>query len=107
MPPQASQLAGSAVTYSATATGGVNVRYKWKFGDGTPETGWATSPAVVHTFTGPGIYFVTLTVTDDLGVPNVQRSCRPSICAPRLTPRGNPRTSPTRRAPAATRASGS
>ncbi len=79
---QASQLAGGAVSYSATATGGFNVRYKWQFGDGTPETGWATSPAVVHTFTGPGIYFVTLTVTDDLGVPNVQRFVQTIHLAP-------------------------
>lgn len=82
MPPQTSQLAGSAVTYTATATGGVNVRYKWEFGDGTPETAYAPSPSVVHTFTGPGINFVTLTVTDDLGVPAVQRFVQTIHLAP-------------------------
>jgi YVTN family beta-propeller protein len=73
MPPQTSQLADSAVTYTAGAHGGVNVRYKWEFGDGSPETAYAPTPSTVHTFTSPGIYFVTLTVTDDLGVPAIQR----------------------------------
>jgi YVTN family beta-propeller protein len=82
MPPQSSRLAGSAVSYTATATGGVNVVYKWEFGDGTPETAPAASPTVEHTFTGPGIYSVTLTVTDDLGVPNVQRFVQTIHLAP-------------------------
>ena len=82
LPPQTSQLAGSPVSYSATATGGVNVVYKWQFGDGTPETARTPSPSVVHTFTGPGIYFVTLTVTDDLGVPNIQRFVQTIHLAP-------------------------
>ncbi|GAB4549144.1 MAG: hypothetical protein Kow0063_44020 [Anaerolineae bacterium] len=37
------------------------VGYEWNFGDG----GTASGPVVVHTYTSPGIYNVTLTVTND------------------------------------------
>jgi YVTN family beta-propeller protein len=73
MPPQVSRLAGSAVTYAATATGGVNVRYKWQFGDGTPETAPSESASVEHVFGSPGVYFVTLTVMDDVASPFIQQ----------------------------------
>ncbi|HUQ52655.1 MAG TPA: galactose oxidase-like domain-containing protein, partial [Gammaproteobacteria bacterium] len=66
MPPQVSKLAGSTVGYAATATGGVNVTYKWQFGDGSPETAESASPSIDHVFSAPGIYFVTLTVSDDV-----------------------------------------
>jgi len=84
MPAQSSQLSGSAVGYTATAHGGVNARYKWEFGDGSPETAYATSPSTVHTFTSPGIYFVTLTVTDDLGAPAIQRFVQTIHLAPTM-----------------------
>jgi YVTN family beta-propeller protein len=73
MQPQVSQLAGATVTYTAAATGGVNVRYKWQFGDGTPETAPSDSASVDHAFGAPGIYFVTLTVTDDVATPFIQQ----------------------------------
>ena len=74
MPPQLPRLAGGGVTYTATVSGGFNVRYKWQFGDGTPETALADSPSATHVYTAPGIYFVTLTVTDDVvGAPLVQQ----------------------------------
>ena len=66
MPPQVSRLDGSSVSYTAPSHGGSNVRYKWQFGDGTPETAFSSSPSVTHAYSGPGIYFVTLTVTDDV-----------------------------------------
>ncbi len=71
--PQISRLAGSVVTYTAVATGGVNVRYKWQFGDGTPETAPSDSASIDHAFSAPGIYFVTLTVTDDVAAPFIQQ----------------------------------
>ncbi len=36
----------------------------WDFGDGNTITGTLTTP---HTYTGPGVYTVTLTITDDDG----------------------------------------
>src|SRR6185436_367693 len=66
MPPLPSRLANSSVTYTASTHGGVNVRYKWQFGDGTPETPPSSSPSVTHVYTAPGIYFLTLSVTDDV-----------------------------------------
>lgn len=72
MPQQPPRLVATPVTYTASASGGTNVRYKWHFDDGTPETPYSSSASVTHTFTSPGIYFVTLTVNDDLNVPSIQ-----------------------------------
>jgi YVTN family beta-propeller protein len=63
---------GNSITYTATYSGGVNVRFKWDFGDGTPETAFSSSPSVEHTYAQPGLYFVTLTATDDSGQVHVQ-----------------------------------
>ena len=54
-------------TYSASASGGSNLVYKWNFGDGTPETGWSSSSTATHTFASAGTYVVTVSVTDDSG----------------------------------------
>ena len=72
LPPPPRQLVNTQVTYSASAHGGRNVVYKWNFGDGTPETGYSSSPTISHTFTRAGIYYATLTVTDDAAVPSAQ-----------------------------------
>ncbi len=48
---------------SADANGSI-VKYQWDFGDGATVTG---SAAVQHTYTVPGSYAVTLTVTDNDG----------------------------------------
>jgi YVTN family beta-propeller protein len=72
-PFELSPLAGAAVgsgasaTFTASSTGGSNLRYKWNFGDGSPETSFSSSPTINHVFANPGRYLVTLTVTDDTG----------------------------------------
>ncbi len=58
----------TAVSYTASVTNGVNPRFKWLFGDGTPETAYSTSPTMSHVFAQPGIYVVRVTATDDRGV---------------------------------------
>ena len=59
------QATNQPVQFSVTATGGNGVlRYKWLFGDNTPETAFSTSAATSHTFQDPGRYIVTVTVTD-------------------------------------------
>jgi YVTN family beta-propeller protein len=63
------QAVGAAVTYTVAVTGGTNVRYRWDFDDGTPVTGYSTEPTISHSFTRPGIYYVTVTVIDDSGLP--------------------------------------
>jgi YVTN family beta-propeller protein len=60
-------VSGGTATFSASATGS-NVRYKWDFGDGSPPTEWSSSPSAGHTYTQPGLYTVTVTVTDDSGL---------------------------------------
>ena len=58
---------GTSKNFIATATGGHNVRFKWNFGDGSPETDFSSSPTASHVFANPGRYLVTLTATDDTG----------------------------------------
>jgi len=48
----------------STSPNGDIVSYEWDFGDSSTSTGIKTS----HTFTSPGEYTVTLTVTDALGL---------------------------------------
>ena len=59
--------AGMAINLTAQASGGANARFKWSFGDGTPETAWSLSPSITKTFSAPGRYLVTVTATDDTG----------------------------------------
>ncbi len=72
MPAQAPVERGTIASYTASVSGGVNPVFNWNFGDGTPETGFSSSPTIEHTFEEPGIYYVALTVNDDVGVPSIQ-----------------------------------
>lgn len=62
-PPKA---VNTAINYTATATGQGALSYKWVFGDGTPETAPSPNATVTHTYTVPGRYVATVTVTDSL-----------------------------------------
>lgn len=67
-PPLSSPNAYGAVkTFTAVSTGGANPRFKWNFGDGTPETAFSSSASISHTFANPGRYTVVITATDDTG----------------------------------------
>ncbi len=62
---------GSPVNFDASASSdpdsGVSVStYNWNFGDGTTQT--SAAPTVSHTYSQPGAYTVTLTVTNSLGL---------------------------------------
>ena len=55
------------VNFSSAGTGdadGSIVSHNWDFGDGSPD---ATTANASHTYTTPGTYEATLTVTDDFG----------------------------------------
>ncbi|RXA17603.1 PKD domain-containing protein [Methanosarcina sp. MSH10X1] len=52
------------VRFADTGTGGAPASWYWNFGDGTHSTDAKTA---THTFTSPGTYTVTLTVTNDAG----------------------------------------
>ena len=64
----APKATGAALTFNVQSANGINPRYKWNFGDGTPETSWLTTLSISHTYAGPGRYLVTLTATDDTGI---------------------------------------
>ena len=59
-------VSGNSATFSAAASG-TNVRYRWNFGDGSPVTAWSASGSATRTYAAPGIYYVTVDVTDDTG----------------------------------------
>ncbi|HEX5163351.1 MAG TPA: putative Ig domain-containing protein [Steroidobacteraceae bacterium] len=63
LPPATPKLAGTPVSYTASARNGVNVTYSWFFDDGTPATAPSSSPTITHTFANPGIYYVTVTAS--------------------------------------------
>jgi len=45
--------AGSIATFSANATG-LDVMYRWDFGDGTPATAFSSDPNTSHAFVNRG-----------------------------------------------------
>ena len=56
-PPLTCSFSGAA----SFDTDGVITQYRWDFGDGT----FGTDADIVHTYTAPGLYYPTLTVTDN------------------------------------------
>lgn len=65
-------LAGSEIELTANVTGGTDLEFSWDFDDGTPATPFSASSVVRHSFTRPGVYYVTVTAVDAGGLP--QRS---------------------------------
>ena len=59
-------VSGATATFNAVASGD-GVRYRWNFGDGSAPTAWSTSGSATRTFAAPGIYYVTVDVTDATG----------------------------------------
>jgi len=53
----------TTVSFNANVTGDEPLTYAWNFGDGTTGTG----PNATHTYTEPGTYTITLTVTAPTG----------------------------------------
>jgi YVTN family beta-propeller protein len=72
LPATTPTLANTQITYTASAHNGVNTKYKWYFDDGTPETQYSSSPSITHSFTGGGVYFVTVTAVDERDIELVQ-----------------------------------
>jgi YVTN family beta-propeller protein len=66
-PAAAPSVVGSTATFTASATG-VNVRYQWDFGDGSPLSAWSSSGSATHAYANPGVYFVTVIANDDRGI---------------------------------------
>jgi YVTN family beta-propeller protein len=62
------QPSGNVVTFTAATTNAMNPRYKWDFGDGTPETAYSAVATATHTYTQPGRFFVTVTAIDDRNI---------------------------------------
>ena len=70
--PPTSPRSGFAASFSATGSSdpypGATLSYLWNWGDGTPESSGATPQ---HTYSAPGEYTVTLTVSDNYGFKSV------------------------------------
>ncbi len=52
-------VAGSTVTLTASTSGGANLRYRWNFGDGTPDGRHLPRPSATHVYSAAGLYTVT------------------------------------------------
>lgn len=74
-------VAGTTVSLTAQATGGLNPQYRWNFGDGTPDTSFSSFASTTHQFIAPGRYLVTVTVRDDTAR-EVTASYRQAVFAP-------------------------
>jgi YVTN family beta-propeller protein len=57
----------TAITFTASASGGLNPQFKWSFGDGTPDSAFSSTTTVSKTYSAPGRYIVTLTARDSTG----------------------------------------
>jgi YVTN family beta-propeller protein len=68
-PPPAPLLSGGMATYTANVSNGLNARVRWDFDDGSPITDYSTNTTISHTFTRPGVFYVTVTAIDDRGLP--------------------------------------
>ena len=87
--PASVQEPGTALGFDAGAStpaaGGSISGYSWDFGDGSPVASGATAS---HAYSRTGVYNVTLTVTDDLGVTSTETETvivdqpNPSFTAP-------------------------
>jgi PKD repeat protein len=62
---------GTPISFDGSASRPADGRsiadYSWDFGDGSHPKDKGTSTGATHTYTSPGLYAVTLTITDDLG----------------------------------------
>ena len=77
-------MASLTVNFSSagnTHAGGSIAGYLWDFGDGSTST-LANSP---HTYTTPGNYVATVTVTDNLGAKSVN-TVPVAVTAPNIPP---------------------
>jgi len=85
----ASATVGQAVEFNGSGSipgdGGIGF-YGWEFGDGSEEGGEETEE-VIHSYSTPGVYTVTLTVYDDGGFA-YSKSRQISIKAPEEPPSG-------------------
>jgi YVTN family beta-propeller protein len=61
-------LAGATVNFTASASNGMNARYRWFFDDGSATSEWSATANISHTFNSPGIYYVTVSAVDDRGI---------------------------------------
>ncbi|MBL8327360.1 MAG: DUF1929 domain-containing protein [Rubrivivax sp.] len=59
-------MSGSELTVTASATG-VNPRYRVDWGDGSAPTAWSSSASASYRYPHAGLFFVTVSATDDRG----------------------------------------
>ncbi len=57
---------GKSVNYAPVLSAG-SATYRWNFGDGTAETAASSSADTSHSYSAPGVYTVTLTITPTTG----------------------------------------
>jgi glucose/arabinose dehydrogenase/PKD repeat protein len=63
-------VAGSPVTFTASAENSASLTWKWDFGDGSTST---TANSAQHTYANPGTFPVRLTVTNSAGAASLTK----------------------------------
>ncbi len=61
------QTINADITFVTNISNARNPHFQWSFGDGTPQTTPTDSISITHRYKKPGLYIVTLKVTDDSG----------------------------------------
>ena len=61
-------VSGSTISFTAGVSNANNARFRWDFDDGSGVTQWSSQPTATHTFAAPGIYYVTVSASDDRGI---------------------------------------
>jgi hypothetical protein len=77
----AAQPVGAPVVFTSTSGGLGALAYRWDFGDGL---GSASAAHPAYSYTAPGIYTVTLTVTDTTGTQSASRTVAVGFAPPIL-----------------------
>lgn len=75
-------LVTNAIEYTAQTSFSGDFLFTWNFGDGTPPVGPADAASVSHTFSAPGRYIVTLSVTDPVTGDTDERQFVQNVTAP-------------------------
>lgn len=81
---QVNACTNSAVTFTDLTTGGTPTSWQWYFQGGTPSSSTAANPSV--TYASPGIYDVTLTVSDGITQTTITKAAYVSIVGPAAQP---------------------
>lgn len=75
-------VSDGAAGFSVSSNGAAGTRYRWTFGDGTPQTGYSTDTTASHAYAAPGLYTVTVEALGPDGVTTTYTFRQAVVAAP-------------------------